>query len=347
MISGTDVKTTAGWQTQRGSQVAEGARPDSSRQFDCFIGVSPHIAELKDFISVQATVSHPTLIVGERGLRQEQIARALHQSSALRQEPFFAVNARALNEDTLHQLLFGPRGMLENTSRGAIYVNDLTGLPTLLQQRFAAYIEEQRWRTRSGRTITQRLIFATEYDSSARSTENRLAFGLIEQLRSSSFQLKPLRERSEDIPYLAIHLAARIARRLGKSAHKITSEAMDMLMFYEWKQNIDELEAVLENAIANTPPPRIDETLLPDRVRHAALRAIPPDGVDLPRIVDDYERSIIEAALRQTSGNQTKAARLLGLRVQTLNTKLKRFAELNKPVAATVELAMLPTRATL
>src|SRR6266511_3328884 len=77
---------------------------------------------------------------------------------------------------------------------------------------------------------------------------------------------------------------------------------------------------------------RIDETLLPARVRHATLRVIPPDGVDLPRIVDEFERSIIETALRQTSGNQTKASQLLGLRVQTLNMKLKRFAELNRPL---------------
>ncbi len=345
MMSATGVKTAADLQVQRGSQAAEDTRLDSSRQFDCFIGVSSHIAELKDFISVQATISHPTLLIGERGLRQEQIARALRQASDLRKEPFFAVNARALNEDALRQLLFGPRGMLESTPRGTIYINELTGLPPLLLQRFAAYIEEQRWRARSGQALTQHLVFATEYDSSARAVENRLAYSLIEQLRSSSFQLKPLRERSEDIPYLAVHLATRIANRLGKSSHEITPEAMDMLMVYEWKQNIDELEAALENAIVNTPPPRIDETLLPGRVRHATLSAIPPDGIDLPRIVDDYERSIIETALRQTSGNQTKAARLLGLRVQTLNMKLKRFAELNKP-AATVELAMLPSGAT-
>ena len=236
--------------------------------------------------------------------------------------------------------------MIENMQRGTIYINDLTGLPLLLQQRFAAYIEEQRWGARSGRKLLQRLIFATEYDLSAGAAENRLAYGLIEQLRSSSFLLKPLRERSEDIPYLACHLTARIANRLGKSAHEITPEAMDMLMVYEWERNIDELEAALESAIANTPPPRIDETLLPGRVRHATLRAIPPDGIDLPRIVDDYERSIIETALRQTSGNQTKAAQLLGLRVQTLNMKLKRFAELNRPVVATVELTMLSSRAT-
>lgn len=316
------------------------------RQFECFIGVSARIAELKEFVSAQAALSQPVLLAGERGLRQEQIARALHQASERREQPFFAVNARGLADGALDHLLFGSRGAMEAIKRGTIYINELIGLPALAQQRLAVYIEEQRWRARSSHTAGPRLVFATADDDAERTAENRLAFGLVEQLRSSSFRLKPLRERSEDIPYLAVHLAARIANRLGKNAHEITPEAMDLLMVYEWKRNIDELEAALESAIANTPPPRIDETLLPGRVRHATLRAIPPDGIELPRIVDDYERSIIETALRQTSGNQTKAARLLGLRVQTLNMKLKRFAELNKPIAATVELAMLRSRAT-
>src|SRR5215813_1634767 len=302
------------------------------KEFDYFIGVSPHIAELKIFISVQAPVFHPTLLVGERGLRQEQIARALHQAGEHREKPFLAVNTRALNEDALHQLLFGSRGMIENTQRGTIYINELTGLPSLLQQRFAAYIEEQRWGARSGRKPLQRLVFATEYDSSARTAENRLAYGLVEQFRSSSFLLKPLRERSEDIPYLAGHLASRIARRLGKEEPGITPEAMRMLVEYRWERNIDELESALESVIANAPPPRIDESLLPDRVRYATLQTIPASGIDLPGVVDDYARSLIETAMRQTGGNQTKAAQLLGLRVQTLNMKLKRYAELNRPI---------------
>jgi DNA-binding NtrC family response regulator len=107
---------------------------------------------------------------------------------------------------------------------------------------------------------------------------------------------------------------------------------MRTLAEYSWERNIDEMESALESMLANAPPPEIDENLLPERVRYASLRTIPPTGIDLSAVVDDYERSLIETALRQTAGNQTKAGRLLGLRVQTLNMKLKRFAELNKPI---------------
>jgi two-component system, NtrC family, response regulator HydG len=311
---------------------AESPGGASWRQLECFIGVSACTAELKEFVSAQAALSPPVLLAGERGLRQEQIARALHLASERREQPFFAINVRSLTDDALDHLLFSSSGAMEAIKKGTIYINELIGLPALAQQRLAVYLEEQRSPRAIRRAAWPRLVFATDDDNAKLTTENRLAFGLAEQLRSSSFRLKPLRERSEDIPYLVGNLAARIANRLGKGAQKFTPKAMDMLMVYEWKRNIDELEAVLESAIANAPPPRIDEALLPGHVRRATLRAIPTDGIDLPRLVNDYERSIIETALRETSGNQTKAARLLGLRVQTLNMKLKRFAESNRPL---------------
>jgi len=319
-------------QPRRTAQPADAERPAPSPPFDCFIGVSAHLTRLKEFINVHAATLKPVLLIGERGLRQEQIARALHSASEHRDQPFFAVNAEAMDEESLYQLLFGPRGMIEYMGRGAIYINELAGLPPLLQQRFAAYIEEQRLDARSGRKPSRRLIFATNANPSSLNAENRHAFDLVEQLRSSSFLLKPLRERSEDIPYLINHFASRIARRLGKEEREFTGPAIQMLVEYAWERNLDELESVIESMIVNSPPPRIDENLVPDRIRYATLRTIPPSGIDLSTVVRDYERSLIETALRQTGGNQTKAGRLLGLRVQTLNMKLKRFAEVNNPI---------------
>lgn len=301
-------------------------------QYDCFIGVSTNVAGLKQFISVQAAQHQPTLLISERGLRQEQVARVLHQASENWAQPFFAVNAHSLDSEALHSLLFGHRGMIETCGSGTIYVNELTRLPALLQQRFAAYIEEQRWRGYTGRgngvyKVGPRLIFATEWNPSEMRAENRIAYGLVDLLKQTSFTIKPLRERSEDIPYLAHHLLNRINKRLNKGPHEITVGALKMLSDYSWEGNIDELEAALESAVNSTKPMQIDESLLPTRVRYAALKAIPTTGIDLPQMVDDFERNLIETALRQTSNNQTKASALLGLRVQTLNMKLKRFKE--------------------
>lgn len=293
--------------------------------FECFIGISSHVAELKQFVTVQAASHHPVLLTGERGLRQEQIARALHQAGKQRADPFVSVNVHSLSAESLNELLFGPQGLIGICREGTIYVNELAGLPPLLQQRFAVHFEELQWRKQA--VAQPRLILATEFNPAHLCAENRIAYGLIEMLRPWSFHLKPLRERSEDIPYLANLLVERVTGRCRKGPHEITPATMQMLSEYSWESNIDELEAVLESAINRTPPHEIEAELLPARIRHAALRSIPPNGINLPQLVNDFELTLIDTALQQTSGNQVKAAKLLGLRVQTLNMKLKRFGK--------------------
>ncbi len=196
-------------------------RAISYDSYESFVGVSQNVTDLKNFIGAQATQTQPVLLIGERGLRQEQIARVLHQASAQWSQPFFAVNAHGLSSEALHGLLFGPQGMIETVKQGTIYINELTCLPLLLQQRFAVYLEEHRWRERGSGGSKQRLIFASL--SGTRWIErrkNRIASGLVEMLRPSSFTIKPLRERSEDIQYLTKHLLARIAHRQHKRTTK-------------------------------------------------------------------------------------------------------------------------------
>lgn len=299
----------------------------SLEDYACFAGVSSQVKALKDFINAQVHQPGPVLLLGEPGLCQEQIARVIHQASDRWSQPFFCVNTDGLDSEALHSLLFGNRGMIESCSRGTVFLNDLIGLPALLQQRFAAYIEEQRWRAHSSRTKHgggPRLILATEYNLAEMRSDNRVGFGLVEMLRASSFSLLPLRERSEDLPYLIRHLLAKLVRKLNKGPHEVTPGAMKMLCDYSWQGNIEELEAALESAIDRTPPRQLDESLFPARIRFASYHEIPASGVDLPNLVDNFERNLIDMALRQTNGNQTKAAALLGLRVQTLNMKLKR-----------------------
>ena len=309
--------------------LVNGQREISYENYECFIGVSVNVSDLKKFIGAHASQTHPILLIGERGLRQERIARALHQASAQWSQPFFAVNAHGLGAEALHNILFGPQGMVETVKQGTIYINELTSLPPILQQRFAVYLEEQRWR---GRDSRQRLVFSSEWNPADRKAENRIAYGLVEMLRQLSFTIKPLRERSEDIPYIAKHLVNRIAQKLGKGASEITPEALAALTGYSWEGNLDELEAALESAINSLPPQQINEAVLPSRIRYAHLKSIPPDGIDLSQIVDDFERNLIATALDQSGGSQTKASKLLGLRVQTLNMKLKRYADQQRPL---------------
>ncbi len=292
-------------------------------EYECFIGVSAHIAALKRFVRLQAAQSGPVLLIGERGLRQEQISRSLHLCGARRGQPFATVSADELRPEELRRLLFGP---VEADSPGTIYLDEFTEMPSPLQCVFAVHLQKQQWSSDSGATASPRLIIATAGDPAAGRAEDSLLESLIESLRPSSFRLQPLRERCEDIPYLVKHLADRIAQRLIRGPCLIEPEAMRILAQYGWEGNIVELEATLESIVAHLPPHRIGATMLPARLCKAAITFIPEEGICLPQAVADYEKSLIENALRMAGGKQNKAAKMLGLRTSTLNTKLKRLA---------------------
>ena len=206
----------------------------------------------------------------------------------------------------------------------------MTRLSPVLQQRFAVYLEERAWRRDD--LAGQRLVLATDEQLGERTASNRIAYGLVELLRPNSFRLNPLRERSEDIPALACHLAMRLAQRMNIGEIALPSGTLRALSEYSWPQNIDELEGVLQAGLTQLIPLQVTEELLPAPVRFAQLRALPPTGVALPNLLDDYERGLLTTALRQAGNSQTKAAKLLGLRVQTLNMKLKRWAEQGQPL---------------
>jgi DNA-binding NtrC family response regulator len=295
----------------------------------CFIGVSRHVAELKKFVAAQAAQSQPVLLLGEPGLHCEQIARAIHQLSGKPPHTFCAVNTRDYNAAALNELLFSPTGLVESCRSGTIFIDEVSKLSLSLLYRFAILLEGVDQRARSGAATESRLILAASEgwpDSSAR---NEPFADVAAVLQPAVFRLRPLRERSEDIPYLVIYLADRIACRLHKGRHHIAPEALAMLAAYDWPGNIDELESVLESLIAHTPPPEINEALLPSRIRRTKLAQIPEEGINLFQAVAEYEQGLIAQALRQTGGKQNAAAQLLGLRPQTLNTKLKRSHDAN------------------
>lgn len=292
---------------------------------DCFVGVSRHLLELKEFVSASAASPHPILLVAERGLRQEQVARALHEASPAASQPFIAINTYRLSEDHLYHLLFGSKNVFKAMGQGTVFIRGLVTLPPIIQQKLAALLEEMKWRLNREEAKLPRLMISTEWNQAEITAENRIGYSLVEWLRPHSFAIKPLRERSEDIAPLAVHLLDRLVSRLQTGKYELPPETLRALSAYSWDRNIDELEAVLEGAMAYARPHQIDVNLLPERIQHANFNSFPAGGVDLPQIMDDFERSLIEMALRQTNGSQARAARLLGLRAQTLNMKLKRL----------------------
>jgi DNA-binding NtrC family response regulator len=295
-------------------------------QSACFIGVSAHLARLREFVNFQAKGGEPVLLIAERGLRPVEIARAIHSASERAKLPCLPIQTQSLSATDLHDLLFKPGGVLADETHATLYLNGLFELPLLVQQRLAYLVEEHRVQLYVKGRNDLRLIFATGVSPSEMSETHSPVRGLLDSLRNSTFRLAPLRERTEDLPYLVEHLAAQIIKRLGKGAHKFAPETMQTIAEYEWEGNLDELEAVLESSIEQTPPPTVAYESLPPRIREANLIRIPAEGISFFQIVEEYERTLIARALSQTNGHQVKAARLLGLRAQTLNMKLKQYS---------------------
>jgi len=187
-------------------------REMSYENYECFIGVSPNVSDLKKFIGVHASQTHPILLIGERGLRQEQIARALHQAGAQWAQPFFAVNAHGLGAEALHNILFGPRNGRDRQTGNHLHqrIDQSVAAPaaTFRCLHGGATVAHARQPPEAG------LRFGVE--PRRPKAENRIAYGLVEMLRHLSFTIKPLRERSEDIPYIAKYLISRIARSWAK-----------------------------------------------------------------------------------------------------------------------------------
>jgi DNA-binding NtrC family response regulator len=295
----------------------------------CFIGVSQHVAQLKKFVTAQASQPEPVLLLGEVGLRCEQVARATHQLSGKPPHSFHAIDARAYNAAAFNELLFSATGLVESGRDGTIFIDEVSKLSLPLLYRFAILVEGLDQRARSSAATGVRLILAASESGPDPAEKNEPSTNVVAVLQPAVFRLKPLRERSEDIPYLVIYLADRIACRLHKSRHNVPPDAMTLLTTYDWPGNIDELETVLESVIAHTPPPEIIEALLPSRIRRTKFGQIPEEGINLFQAVAEYEQGLIAQALRQTGGKQSAAAQLLGLRPQTLNTKLKRSQDTN------------------
>lgn len=317
------------FEAPRSSPASEEAPTASPLETDeCFAGVSSHVAELRNFVRDQANEKHPALLIGERGLRQEQIALAIHLMSGQSPHPFYPVVAREHCEATLNDLLTSPSGLIGGCHDGTVFIDDVTSLPNPLQRRLAIHINERSVGAQAGETPGARLIFAAYHDADGAGVDNSLFHHIIAMDYPARFHLKPLRERRDDIPHAVARLVERIAARDAKGPFTVSPEGMEALTSYDWERNIEELESVLESAVAQIAPLQINPARLPSRIRYVSLQELPEEGIDLPRVVDEYERAVAAEALRQAGGKQTVAARMLRLNKQTLNMKLSRWQEL-------------------
>src|SRR5580704_10597088 len=328
---------------------------------DQIIGRSPAMCEVFKAIGRVAPQTVTTLIIGESGTGKELIARAIYHHSSRSSERFLALNCAALPETLLESELFGHEkgsftsanyrriGKFEQCARGTIFLDEVGDMSPLLQSKILRVLQEQRFeRVGGNETIDTdvRVIAATHCDLKDMVAKGHFREDLYYRLNGFTIKLPPLRERGEDLLFLLEHLLSKFARELHKpDVHGMSSEAIEVMTRYPWPGNVRELEAVIRQSLLNTTGNVILPEFLPDPVRAGSLSAAPAaqsataPPSDLRPFVDDclrrgseqmyaasvemMERYLLARVLQHAQGNQSQAARMLGITRGSLRNKMR------------------------
>jgi len=308
------------------------------------IGTSAPIQRVLDFVSQVADTKANVLISGESGTGKEVVARAIHAGGDRRDLPFVAVNCGAIPENLLESELFGhvkgaftgavqnKAGLFEVAQGGTVFLDEIAELPLTLQVKLLRVIQERSYRRVGGTSdlrFDARVLTATNRDLQAEVAEGRFREDLYYRLNVIEISLPPLRDRRDDIPLLVQHFVERYARELEKPPLEVSEDAMRRLVAYCYPGNVRELENVIERAVALCRTQTIDADLLPPTVlspREAAVPSrIPPEGVNLEEMMNDYERGLLREALDQAGGVKKRAAARLGVSFRSFRYRLEKL----------------------
>ena len=315
------------------------------------IGRSRRMRELCHLIETVAPTGATVLVTGETGTGKEVVARAIHQSSPRRAQRFVALNCSAIPETLLEAELFGHargaftgavaarQGRLEQADKGTLFLDEVGTMSMSLQMKLLRVLQEREFeRVGENRTIRVdvRVVAATNSDLPKMVADGSFREDLYYRLNVIGVTLPALRERSDDVPLLTQHFLRKHAERAGideGDAIEISQDAMRRLMAYHWPGNVRQLENAVERALVLRGRRRVIEIGdFPPEMQSVPVETptavdLPEAGVDLPALVGQIERDLIERALARSNGNRADAARMLRLKRTTLVEKLRRLGD--------------------
>jgi DNA-binding NtrC family response regulator len=319
---------------------AELVAEEQDERYRLAIGKSALMQQAVDVAKKAAASRATVLLLGESGCGKEIFARAIHNWSERRPEPFIAINCVGLSRELLESELFGhergaftgahrlKKGKMELAHRGTVLLDEVGDISPDLQAKLLRFLQERDFERVGGTrpiSVDVRIIGATNRDLDSAVKEGRFREDLYHRLNVVPITLPPLRERREDIPELAAYFVERFSRETKKRVPEISPEAMDRLRGYAWPGNVRELANVIERALVLGPGPTITPRDLPPRVV-AATTDQAADGGSYQAAVNAYRRELIVNALARTGGNRAAAAVALGLHRTHLMRLLKALA---------------------
>jgi len=309
------------------------------------IGQSPAIEKLKSTIRTVAPTTSTVLIYGESGTGKELVARAIHACSPRSAEPFVSVNCGAFPETLLESELFGyvkgaftgaaqnKRGLFEVAHGGTIFLDEISEMSLSMQVKLLRVLQERTIRPVGGTqevAIDVRVIAATNKELSQMVAAKTFREDLYYRVSVIPIQVPSLRERRDDVELLANHFLKKYATAAQKSILRISPDSVNALRNYDWPGNVRELENTIERAVALESGPELAVELDAGRLRAPAASnsngpSVTSDGLDFEKYVAQVERSLIESALQQSGGVQTRAAELLKVSYRSFRHLLKKY----------------------
>jgi two-component system response regulator PilR (NtrC family) len=311
------------------------------------LGKSPLMQKVFDLIRKIHSTRTSVLITGESGTGKELVARALHTEGNRAQHPFVAVNCGAIPDELMESELFGhlkgsftgavadKSGLFHEADKGTLFLDEVGELSLNMQVKLLRALQERKVK-RVGDTeeveVDVRVIAATNRELEGEVANGAFRGDLYYRLNVIELRMPPLRRRREDIPLLTEHFIRRFAAEQSRHIVGFTAEAMRLLQDYDYPGNVRELENLVERAVTLSNEPQVGTDVLPALKQSppmgasdATTREIPPDGIDLERVINDYEREIIRQAMEQSGGVRKKAAMLLGISFRSLRYRLSKL----------------------
>ena len=309
-------------------------------EFDNIVGRSDSMREIFATIDRVAPTRATVLLCGESGVGKDMIARAIHHHSPRSDRPFVKINCTALPENLMESELFGYEkgaftganttkpGKFEQADTGTVFLDEIGDVPGSIQVKLLRILQErefERLGSNKTRHIDVRVLAATNVDLRAALEQGTFREDLYYRLNVLPINIPPLRDRKEDIPFLANHFIRKFQKDLGSPVESISEGAMERLLGYHWPGNVRELENVIERSmvlaggkVLEAADIKLD---LAPKARAAAFDSFLPEGMTL----DHFEQSIIKEALHRANGNKSQAARLLGLTRNALRYRLSQM----------------------
>jgi DNA-binding NtrC family response regulator len=304
------------------------------------IGNSLAMREVLDKIELVRHVNCSVVIRGETGTGKELVAYAIHNSSPRARSPFVKLNCGAIPRDLLESELFGHEkgsftgalqqhiGRFEMAHRGTILLDEIGDMPLELQVKLLGVLQDRTVQRVGGQEripVDVRVVAATHQDLEKAIKQNRFREDLYYRLNVITIGVPPLRERKEDIPLLIQHFLDRFRRETGKDIEGVDSEAVQLLMGYDYPGNVRELENIIEGAVVFCQNHMITAAELPSTVGNGTETPVGQVKIAVGTPLDEVERLCIIETLKHTEGNKRRAAGLLGISERSIHNKLERY----------------------